>query len=703
MMKRKKKISSIRVRIFLFIGALILLSIMFLATIVDRTAKRTITDSLKRRLTDATANAANLFDSHIREWWEYASGLALSDTLQDPDISYLKKAQRLEGFTKAQDGNIKHWIVDAQGRLYLANGDVVDVSKDDWFIESKGGKNEYFSTPFISKINKELISVICVPVFDINGNFFGAFQLQIDGRFLSMDSLPDFNLEGKTSQIFILDKNGTHIANKDLTFVTKRVNRIEEAKSDPSLKSLATAMSKAISEESGLINFKYNGIDRVGGFAKMKQTGWTVVITQDVKELEAPLYSLRIKLLFINIAVLIAAFCVIFFIVQSITKPLNRTVDALKNIAEGEGDLTVRLPVQGNDELTQMAAYFNKTMEKIRAMTKKVGVNAVAMHELGTNLSSNMTETASAVNQISSNIEGVKQQVINQSASVTETSATMEEIIRTIEQLNASIESQATSVTQSSASIEEMVANIASITESLNENNQAMGDLAEQIMAGRNGAVDANNFVKQMSERSDALGEAANVIQNIASQTNLLAMNATIEAAHAGDSGKGFAVVADEIRKLAEESNNQGKQIGAMIKETIAIIVEMTKAGKATEEIFNRVYQVSSKIAEREEVVAAAMQEQDRGNKEVLQTIKTISEVTSEVKGGSTEMLSGGRTIAKEMQKLDELTRMITDSMNEMASGVVQINNAVQEVQEMAHQNKNAIDSLNNEVGKFKV
>ena len=257
-------------------------------------------------------------------------------------------------------------------------------------------------------------------------------------------------------------------------------------------------------------------------------------------------------------------------------------------------------------------------------------------------------------------------------------------------------------VEQSSSSIEEMVHGIATITEQLNQNSQSMEELNAQVTAGKQGATIANTLIQQVAEKSDSLHETANVIQSIASQTNLLAMNAAIEAAHAGEAGKGFAVVADEIRKLAEESNTQGKQVSTMIKQTLAIINDMTTAGKTAEKNFTGIYELASEISNRESNILTAMQEQDKGNREVLDAIISINEATNEVNAGSGEMLRGGKQVADEMRKLDELTRVISDSMNEMASGAIQINKTIQEVSEITQKNKNAIIALNSEVGKFK-
>ena len=180
-------------------------------------------------------------------------------------------------------------------------------------------------------------------------------------------------------------------------------------------------------------------------------------------------------------------------------------------------------------------------------------------------------------------------------------------------------------------------------------------------------------------------------------------MNAAIEAAHAGEAGKGFAVVADEIRKLAEGSNLQGKQIASVIKETTEIIRCITEAGLQAEKMFIDVYESVSKISEKEDSVMQIMSEQKENSKQVLGAIKRINEITGEVSSSSAEMLEGGKQIAAEMQKLSEITSDTTGSMNEIASGAEQITGAVGELTGIAHKNKESIENLANEVEKFKV
>ena len=248
-----------------------------------------------------------------------------------------------------------------------------------------------------------------------------------------------------------------------------------------------------------------------------------------------------------------------------------------------------------------------------------------------------------------------------------------------------------------------MVANIASITKTLESTDGAIKNLASATGDGKETVVTANMVTQKIAEESGSLLEASSVIQHIASQTNLLAMNAAIEAAHAGEAGKGFAVVADEIRKLAEDSATQGKAITATLKVLSGEIETLSDSSKTAEEKFNTIFNLSEQVKSMSDRLTEAMREQENGSREVLTAIKNINMVTVEVSDGSAEMLKGGEGVAEEMQKLNNLTRVITDGMNEMAEGAAQINIAVQEVNEISQKNKASIAGLASEVAKFKV
>ena len=323
--------------------------------------------------------------------------------------------------------------------------------------------------------------------------------------------------------------------------------------------------------------------------------------------------------------------------------------------------------------------------------------------EHGTILEGTMQTTSEGAGHIAENINSLKQQLMNQAESVTKTDSTVKTILETLNTLDSHIAIQSNRLMQSSSLIETMITNVRAVTGLLEESNAVIQDAHTLSIQGKTGAKNANEAATEIAKRSGDLLEAGEVIQNVASQTNLLAMNAAIEAAHAGESGKGFAVVADEIRKLAEESSVQGKKIAAVIKESLQIIQKLTDTESTTEKAFEQVYTLVSKISEQEARILEVMQQQETGSEKITAAITDINGITYDIKSKSEEMANNGRHTAGEMQMLNTLTAALTERMNEMTSDVLNINKAIQTVHEVTQKNAHAIQKVVQEVDSFQL
>jgi methyl-accepting chemotaxis protein len=279
----------------------------------------------------------------------------------------------------------------------------------------------------------------------------------------------------------------------------------------------------------------------------------------------------------------------------------------------------------------------------------------------------------------------------------------MEHITVNIDKLNGHVEQQSSSVAQSSSAIEQMLANIQSVTATLVKNADNVRELMEASEVGRIGLQDVAADIQEIAHESEGLLEINAVMENIASQTNLLSMNAAIEAAHAGETGKGFAVVADEIRKLAESSSEQSKTISMVLKKIKGSIDKITAS---TDNVLNKFEAIDGgvkTVSDQECNIRSAMEEQGSGSKQILEAIGQLNEITQQVKGGSTEMLQGSKEVIAESKNLELVSQEITSGMNEMATGAEQINVAVNRVNELSGQNRDNIDVLVREVTWFKV
>jgi len=375
----------------------------------------------------------------------------------------------------------------------------------------------------------------------------------------------------------------------------------------------------------------------------------------------------------------------------------------LENLSSEQKDLTKRISICSVDELGSIAGMVNTFSEHLSGGIGSIKYKINGLNHTSFELSANMGKTSAAVQQISANLDNMENLMVKQENGAEEAGKAVGVIKENIDSLNKIIEEQTESVNVSSTAIEEMTANIHSVTQTLIENSRNVGELTEASENGRTGLQTVAQEIQEIARDSEGLLEINSVMNNIASQTNLLSMNAAIEAAHAGEAGKGFAVVADEIRKLAESSGQQSKTTAAMLKKIKSSIDNITKSSNEVLARFGAIDSSVKTVSEHEQNILHAMEEQETGGKQILESIGRLRDITSSVKKGSDNMAESGRTLVKETDEFIKTSQEAAAGMNEILLGVNQIKISINHVNEMSQENSSNFESLKQETEKFNV
>ena len=534
------------------------------------------------------------------------------------------------------------------GSLFSFEG---NIKTREYFQSIMAGGPSQVTKPLISKGTGKPTIFMVAPIKSEKGVPQGLVGAGIPLNYIT-NAVNELNF-GETSYGMAIAQDGTVIAHPEASIVMKqKMTEIEGGK----LTDFYNYMKK---NNAGIYTYVYKGKEKIAFFSTVPTTDWIIATTMETKNLFAKIYTIRNLLIGLTIASIILVAGVIVLIGRRISKPIRQVVVGLRDIAEGEGDLTMRLKVNGKDEVGEMAKWFNLFIDKLQGIIQQISTEAIGVGKASNELnatSANMTQGAEA------------------------TSNQADKVATAAEEMSSSLNSVVTAMEESSNS-----ANIvASAAEEMNATINEIAGNAEKTRAISEEAADktieAGKMMKSLNEAAKSISQITETIAEISEQTNLLALNATIEAARAGEAGKGFAVVANEIKTLASQTADATLNIKSKIDNIQN--VSNTSIASITE-----VIEVINNAKEMVSTIAAAVGEQSSATQEISSNIEQLSHGIRDVNENVNQSSQVANQISEEIA-------MVNTASTEMSNDSASIKASAEQLNLMADKLKKIVDTF---------
>ncbi|MCG8616851.1 MAG: methyl-accepting chemotaxis protein [Desulfobacterales bacterium] len=662
----------IKLRTKLIWGGLImvLLPMLLVGWICVNQASKGLIEGGKREVGQTSANLAEMTQIMLSDQVKLAQGITLAPmfrgTTQEIMASGLENAgdaaNNLDRYLKTMfadnaDAYETFFISDAKGLIYSDSmgGKLrekkISVSDRDYFSTVRRTGKALIGEPVASKSTGEIVMVVSIPLKTAGGEFGGMFGAVLKLSILSENILS--KTLGKTGYTYVINTEGLIIAHPNKDLVLKL-----DLKTVKGMESISRRM---LAKEDGVEAYIFKGVEKISGFAYIPITGWSIAATQNKEEFMSRVYDMNRYNMMVGGGVMVVMAILLYLASLAIVRPINLAVEGLRDISEGDGDLTKRLVVSGRDEIGVLSYVFNRFIENLQSMIGDIagGVNT-------------LSDASEKLSGISTEMAGEADQTSGRSAKVAEAAGEMTVNMNSV-----------------SAAMEESSANLNTVAAASDQMSATIGEIARNAEKARSISDTAVNKASESTDRMDQLGQAARAIgqvvetiTDISEQVNLLSLNATIEAARAGEAGKGFAVVANEIKELANQTSAASMDIKTRIEDIQSSSTD-TQAG------INEISEVIRDVNDIVGTIATAVEEQSSATREISENIAQASAGVEEVNQNVNQSSVVADGISRDIRDVNQSAETMKDR-----SGSVNGNS--QELSALAAQ-------LGDMVGRFKI
>lgn len=606
--------------------------------------------------------SSEIVSERIRIETEKLKVIAGRSRITDPENTTEDKLNALREEI-SRSGYILMDIVDSEGNAVATNGSTLDLSERDYFKEAMSGKT-VVSDILVSKIDGSLIIIYASPI-RYNSNITGVVVAVKDAGTFS-DIVSDITV-GESGYAYVINSKGNIVADRDIQKVVDGVNLLEIESDTENLDEYKSVVSKMTKKETNSELYSVGKKQNMISYCPVEDTDWTIAIEAPIEEVLKELKAMKSSIIIVQGVVLVLSIMLIYFFGSLLTKPLTIMKDYANRMADSDftNDISEEL-IDRKDEMGQLASSFNDMTGNFRKLILEIKHSANTVASSAEELSEMTKQSSYSSEEVSRVIEEMAKGAMNQAKDTEDgydKANRLGEIIETeidhIRELNKASE-EVVSV------IDEGLGVINNLTDKTNESGKAIKDIFEIIV--------------KTNESSEKIGNASTVIASIAEQTNLLALNAAIEAARAGEHGKGFAVVADEIRKLAEQSTLSTKEIDNIVSELVDNSNKAVKTMESASRIVDSQIESVSVTGDKYGSISESMEKSQRVIRILNNSSKTLSDKKVEILDVIQNLSAIAQENAASTEEASASTEQQSSNMENMATTSEELATVAQEL-----------------------